>query len=85
MQKKVTLSLDTKLVEEVQRLVREGRAKSQSEFVGQALQARLKEIKKQRRRQRLLEASQDPVFLAEIEQLEHEFASADAEAARMIQ
>ena len=85
MQKKVTLSLDTKLVEEVQRLVREGRAKSQSEFFGEALEARLKEIKRQRRRKLLLEASQDPVFLAEIEQLEHEFASADVEAARMIE
>ncbi len=85
MQKKVTLSLDNKLVEEVQRLVREGRAKSQSEFFGEALEAQLKEIRKQRRRKLLLEASRDPVFLAEIEQLEHEFASADAEAARMIE
>ncbi len=85
MQKKVTLSLDAKLVEQVQKLVKAGQAKSQSEFFEGALEAKLKEIKRERRRQALLEASRDPLFLADIEEIEREFAYADAEAARMIE
>ncbi len=85
MQKKVTLSLDAKLVEQVKQAVREGEARTHSEFFEEALKDRLKAIRREARRQLLLEASKDPVFLAEIRQLEQEFASADAEAARMIE
>lgn len=85
MQKKVTLSLDAELVQRVQQLVKEGTARSQSEFFEEALRDKVRQIKREKRRRLLIEASHDPVYLAEIEQLEQEFASADAEAARMIE
>ncbi len=83
--RKVTLSLDASLVERVQQAVKEGEAKSQTEFFEVAALAKLREIRREKRRQLLLEASRDPVYLAEIDQLEKEFAHADAEAARMIE
>lgn len=82
--KKVTVSLDAGLVEEVQRLVNEGRAPSQSAFFEEALRRKLREIRREERRKALLAASKDPLFLADIEEIEREFASADAEAARML-
>ena len=85
MQKKVTLSLDAQLVEQVKQLVQQGEAKSQSEFFEGALRTKLKEIKREQRRQALIEASRDPLFLADIEEIEREFAYADAEAAKMIE
>ena len=85
MQKKVTLSLDAELIQQVRQLVKGGQAKSQSEFFEEALKAKLKEIKREERRQALLEASMDPLFLADIEEIEREFTYADAEAARMIE
>lgn len=42
------------------------------------------EARKERRRALLEEANRDPLYLAELETLEQEFASADAEAWRMI-
>ncbi len=83
--RKVTLSLDASLIERIQQAVKEGEAKSQTEFFEEAALTKLREIRREKRRQLLLEASRDPVYLAEIEQLEKEFAYADAEAARMIE
>lgn len=85
MQKKVTLSLDAELMQQIRQIVKGGQAKSQSEFFEDALKAKLKEIKQEKRRQALLEASVDPLFLADIEEIEREFTHADAEAARMIE
>ncbi len=39
---------------------------------------------REERRRSLEEASRDPVFLAELEEVERDFQYADAEAARMI-
>ena len=83
--KKVTLSLDASLVQEVQRLVREGAAKSQSAFFEAALRERVTQAKRDKRRRALRAASKDPKFLADIEEVVRDFAHADAEAARMVQ
>ena len=85
MQKKVTLSLDAKLVEQVQQIVREGEAKSQSEFFEEALRAKLKQSEREKWERSLEEASKDPLYLADIEEVERDFMYADAEAARMIE
>ena len=82
--KKVTLSLNASLVQDVRRLVREGAAKSQSAFFEAALRERVKEAKHDKRRRALRAASKDPQFLADIEEVERDFAHADAEAARTI-
>ena len=82
--KKVTMSLDARLLQQVHELVQEGEAKSQSAFVEDALRQKIAAAKRERRRRALIAASKDPMFLADIEEIEHDFAYADAEAARMI-
>ena len=84
-QKKVTLSLDANLVEDVQQLVGEGEAKSQSAFVEEALRARLKQLEREAWERSLEAASKDPMYLADMEEVEQDFMYADAEAARMIE
>jgi len=48
------------------------------------LDDQLRRVKRENRRKLLEEAGKDPLFLADIEEIEREFAYADAEAARMI-
>ena len=83
--RKVTFSLDASLVEQVQKLVQRGDAKSQTEFVEEALRAKLKQIEREEWERSLEEASKDPMYLADIEEVERDFMYADAEAARMIE
>lgn len=85
MQKKVTLSLDAQLIEQVQQLVKKGEAKSQSEFFAKALRAKLQQIEREEWERSLEAASKDPLYLADIEEVERDFRYADAEAARMIE
>lgn len=85
MQTKVTLSLDAKLLQEVRQLVRAGGAKSQSEFFEKALRAKLQQIEREEWERSLEAASKDPLYLADIEEVERDFRYADAEAARLIE
>ena len=85
MQKKVTLSLDAKLVQQVQHAVEGGQAKSQSQFFEEALRARLKQLEREAWERSLEAASKDPMYLADMEEVERDFMYADAEAARMIE
>ena len=85
MQKKVTLSLDAQLVERVQEAVKEGQAKSQSRFFEEALRAKLKHLEREAWERSLEAASKDPMYLADIEEVERDFMYADAETARMIE
>ncbi|MSQ26019.1 MAG: ribbon-helix-helix protein, CopG family [Dehalococcoidia bacterium] len=82
--KKITLSLDAALVRDIQQLVGEGEAKSQSAFFETALREKVKQAKREKRRKSLLAASKDPLFLADVEEVMRDFVYADAETARMI-
>ena len=82
--KKITLSLDAALIRDVQQLVGEGEAKSQSSFFETALREKIRQTKREKRRKSLLAASKDPLFLADVEEVMRDFAEADAESARMI-
>ena len=84
-QKKVTLSLDASLIEQVQKVVREGEARSQSQFFEEALRARLKQLEREAWERSLEAASKDPMYLADLEEVERDFMYADAEATRMIE
>ena len=85
MQTKVTLSLDANLLQQVKQLVQAGEAKSQSEFFEKALRAKLQQIEREVWERSLEAASKDPMYLADIEEVERDFTYADAEAARMIE
>ena len=84
-QRKVTVSLSRELVGEVERLVDAGEAPSKSAFYEAALRQRVHEIRRRQRRLEMEQASRDPLFLADIEEVERDFQHADAETARMIQ
>jgi metal-responsive CopG/Arc/MetJ family transcriptional regulator len=83
-QKKVTLSMDARLVREVKRLVDEGEAKSQSAFFEEAVRRKVEEARRAKRRRALERASKDPLFLADVAAVERDFLHADAESARML-
>ena len=82
--KKVTLTLPAELMAEVQALVAEGRAASQSAFVTDALAQKVREVQLARLREELRRAANDPLFLRDVAETEQAFESADGEAARMI-
>ena len=85
MQTKLTLSLDAKLIKQVRELVQAGEVKSQSEFFEDALRARLKQLERDAWERSLEAASKDPMYLADMEEVERDFMYADAETARMIE
>lgn len=82
--RKVTLAMDEQLVEEVRRLVSEGEARPRNAFFEEAPRQEIDQIKRERLRQALKQASQAPLFLADIEQVERDFAHAGAEAGRLL-
>lgn len=83
--RKVTFTLDSRLVEQLQRAVREGRAKSQTAFIEDALKTKLRKLEREEWVRSLEAASKDPMYLADIEEVEEDFKYADAEAARTIE
>ncbi len=85
MQTKVTLSLSADLVQRVRERVQSGQARSQSQFVEEALEAKLRQLEREEWDRSLEAASKDPMYLADIEEVERDFRYADAEAARMIE
>jgi len=82
--KKVTLTLPADLVADVQSLVAEGRAASQSAFMADALAQKVREVQAVRLREEFRCAADDPLFLRDVEETEQAFLAADAEATRMI-
>ena len=78
---KVTYSLPRELTEEIRSLVAEGVAPSYSAFVERALEDAVQREREKRLAEQLTEAANDPMFLADIGEVEREFAAADAELA----
>lgn len=76
---KVTYSLPRELTEEVRSLVAEGAAPSYSAFVERALEDAVLREREKRLAEQLAEAAADPLFLADIGDVEREFAAADGE------
>lgn len=76
---KVTYSLPRGLTEEIRSLVAEGVAPSYSAFVERALEDAVQREREKQLAERLAEAAADPMFLADIGEVEREFAAADAE------
>lgn len=77
---KATFNLRPDLWEAMNWAVKEGEVSSKNELLEQALMERLTAIKRARKRLRWEEASHDPRFLKEVEDLHREFETADAEA-----
>ena len=76
---KTTFILDEKIMEKGRSLVREKRFKSMNAFVEKAIKDELTAIGKEEIKKALLEASKDPLFLADIKEVEKDFAHSDFE------
>jgi Arc/MetJ-type ribon-helix-helix transcriptional regulator len=76
---KATFILDEEIMEKGRTLVREKRFKSMNAFVEKALRDELTALGKEEIKKALVEASKDPLFLADIKEIERDFAHSDFE------
>ncbi len=76
---KATFILDDEIMKKGRALVREKRFKSMNAFVEKAIRDKLDALDKEEIKKALLEASKDPLFLADIKEIERDFAQADFE------
>nr|MDO8116864.1 hypothetical protein [Candidatus Sigynarchaeota archaeon] len=79
MAKKATFVLDEVLLSQAKQVVEAGLFKSLNAFVEIAVRDELARIKKDKLRQEIIEASHDPLFLADIEEIERDFKHVDFE------
>ncbi len=78
---KATFILDEEIMEKGRAIVKEKRFKSMNAFVEKAIRDKLDALDKEEIKKALLEASKDPLFLADIRDIERDFAHADFEKA----
>jgi Arc/MetJ-type ribon-helix-helix transcriptional regulator len=79
MKKKATFVLDVSVLEAAQSLVQAGAVKSMNALVEQALTDFLDKLRRQELQQALLAASNDPLFLADVEDVLRDFEAVDQE------
>lgn len=82
--RKATFSLHEDVLREVDQAVRAGHFESKNAFVESALRQAVDVVRRRELRRRWEEAARDPHFLADIAEVEADFAAADAETARRI-
>ncbi len=79
---KATFILDEEIMDKRRALVREKRFKSMNAFVEKAIRDELAALSKEEIKRALLEASKDPLFLADVKEIQKEFAASDFEKGR---
>ncbi len=77
MGKKATFVLDEQMMAEAKEIIERGLFKSMNAFVETAIKDEIERIKKERIREAIIEASNDPLFLSDIEEVERDFEYAD--------
>ena len=82
MGKKTTYVLDESTLDQVKEVVGRGFYKSMNAFVEAAIKDELEKIRKEELQEAILEAGQDPLFLADIKDVENDFQYADFEEIR---
>jgi hypothetical protein len=82
--KKATFYLPADLLAALDELLPESGEPSKNALVERALTREVQELRRQVRRRRWHEASRDPLLLKDIQEVEADFAEADAETARRI-
>ena len=81
---KVTYSLPARLVGEVRNVVREGAAPSYSAFVERALRDAVREARDRLLAAELEQAARDPLFIEDLDAVERDFETANAESSSLI-
>ena len=79
MQKKATFAIDQAILEEAKAIVETKRFKSLNSFVEKAIKDVIERIRREEIKKAILEASQDPIFLSDLSDVEHDFEFADFE------
>ena len=79
MGKKATFILSEEIVRQAKEMVEKGLFKSMNAFVESAIKDELEKIRKERIKKAIIEASKDPLFLSDIEEVERDFEYADFE------
>lgn len=82
--RKSTFFLSEDLLADIKEIVPIKGLRSQNALVEEALRDYISRVRQENLRKRYLEASQDPQFLADVDEVEKAFEHADAETARMI-
>ena len=77
MGQKTTFVIKDEIIMQVKEAVKEGYYKSMTDFVENAIKNKLEDIKKEKIREEILKASNDPLFLADIKEIEEDFKYAD--------
>ncbi len=78
--RKATFLLPARLLEEVKAVVSEGSFRSVNAFVEQALSDLLQRVRQEQRRRAYAQASEDPLFLADLKAVGAAFETADEES-----
>lgn len=76
---KSTININEVCYEEIKKLVAEEEVKSLTQAINDAIALYLKEIKRRKYAEGMMEAAKDPDFIKENEQIEKEFDGIDAE------
>ncbi len=79
MSSKTTFVIKDEIIMQVKEAVKEGYYKSMTSFVEDALKSKLDNLKKEKIRKEILKASKDPLFLADIAEIEEDFKHSDFE------
>jgi hypothetical protein len=80
--KKATFNIHTDVLTALDEIAAQGIVTSKNALVEQALIKELRELKRQQTKRLWQEASKDPLFMDDINKVEQEFQSADAESTR---
>lgn len=80
--KKATFRLSVDILNGMNEAVAMGAAPSKNVLVERALAQELRKLRRQTRRAQWEEASRDPLFLKDLEEIERDFRAADAETAQ---
>ena len=81
MKKKTTFVLDEGIIRQAKEIVEKGTFKSMNAFVETAIKDELERIKKERIKAAIKDAAKDPLFLADIREIEKDFEYVDFEEA----
>ena len=77
MSPKTTFIIKEEIIMQIKEAVKAGQYNSMTSFVENALKNEIEKLKKEKIRKELKEASKDPLFLADIKEIEDDFKHSD--------
>lgn len=78
--KKATFVIREELLDEAREIVRRGSFKSLNAFIEEAISELIEQDRREKYSQALVEASQDPLFLSDLEEIARDFERIDEES-----